>query len=127
MAESIRKFDGDSVTCHASAALTGARCVAVTGIPIEFNIQVGPPAAGAKCIGVTATDAASGAKVGVHVAHGQIIPIEVGAGGVTFNDVLEATATGVVITRTTGIPVALATESAAAGAQVLVRWSPALI
>lgn len=128
MSESVPKYrPGTSITCHASATITGARCVAVTGEPVEGNIQVGPPGAGAKCFGVAATDAVSGNKVGVHVAPGQVIPIEVGAGGVAANAVVEATATGVIITRAAGIGVGLVVEGAAAGLQALVKWQPALL
>lgn len=128
MAESIPKYrPGVSITCHANAALTGARCVAIAGAPIDGNPRVGPPAGGARCYGVTATDAASGDKVGVHVTPGQHIPIEVGAGGVAAGAAVEATATGTIITRAAGIPVGEVVEGAAAGAQAIVKWAPALI
>lgn len=128
MAESIPKYrPGTSITCHASADVVGARCVAITGAPVDGNPRVGPPGAGARCFGVTATDATSGNKVGVHAAPGQVIPIEAGAGGVAAAAIVEATATGVIITRAAGIPVGEVVEGAAAGAQALVRWLPALL
>lgn len=128
MAESIPKYrPGRSITCHANAVITGARCVAIAGEPVDGNPRVGVPAAGARCFGVSATDAASGDKVGVHASEGQVVPIEAGAGGVTAPSIVEATNTGTVITRATGIPVGEIVQGAAAGAQALVKWHPHML
>jgi hypothetical protein len=127
MAFSDLKYKGDSVTCHAAGAIVGARCVAISAAPTGGNPTVNVPAAGAKCFGVAATDVASGNKFTVWHRPGLVLEIEAGAGGVVAGAVVEATATGTVITRAAGIPVGGVVEGAAAGAKALVRWNPDLI
>ena len=125
MAESIVKYlPEQDITCHASAAIVGARCVSISGVPVEGNPTVAPSGAGAKVFGIAATDAATGAKVAVHHSPGGVYPVEVGTGGVTAGAVVEAAATGTVVTRSAGIPVGTVTETAAAGAQVFVHFAP---
>jgi hypothetical protein len=128
MAESIVKYlPEQDITCHAGAAITGARCVSISAVPTEGNPTVTHSGAAAKVFGISATDAASGAKVAVHHSPGGVYPVEVGSGGVTAGQVVEAAATGVIITRSAGIPVGTVLETAAAGAQAFVHFTPAAI
>lgn len=125
MPESIPKYrPGAEITCHASAALTGGRMVAISGAPTGGNPTVGVPAAGARVFGVAAQDSASGAKVGVHVAPGQVVPIEAGA-TLAPNDIVESNASGQAIVRAAGVACGVVVEGATSGNQALVLWRPA--
>lgn len=126
MAESIPKFKPqNSPTCHAGAAITGARFVSISAAPTEGNTTVQHTGAAAKAFGVSATDAASGAKLTVW--RGGVVPVEAGTGGVTAGQVVEAEAAGKAITRSAGIACGTVVEGAAAGAQALIALDPALL
>jgi hypothetical protein len=112
---------GDTITCHAAAAITGGRCVAVAGVRVGGNPQVSMAAAAAATIlGVAARDAAIGTKVMVYAGPGTIVPITAGA-AITAGALLEALASGAVVTRTTGIAIAQALDDAADTADVVAR------
>lgn len=121
MAESIPKFrPGVALTCHAAAAITGARFVTVVGEPVGGNTQVGVPGAGARVFGVAAQDAAAGAKVGVHHSPGQVVPVEAGA-ALAAGDLVTPSATGVAVVAAAGNAIAgQVTQGAGLGAQALV-------
>jgi hypothetical protein len=135
MAESIRYFEGDEITCHANVALTGARFCAVVGEPVGTGVGealgnplVGlPTGSGATVLGVTATDAASGDEVGVWSAGGQCVWVEIGTGGIVAGTVVQTAANGTAITRTTGVPVGLVLVGGAAGAQGLIKLTNTLV
>lgn len=94
--------DGDNVPMLATAALTGKKCVAVSGAQDStFNVfQAGLPSAGGKIAGVAAYDVASGAVVNV-VRRGtsRLIPITCSA-AITVGADLMVDATGAVLTQT---------------------------
>lgn len=126
MAESIEKYaNGRPMTCAAGAAITGARFVSITAAPTSGNPTVQHTGAAAKVFGVSCTDAASGAIVAVHHNHGDVVEVEAGTGGVAAGEVVEAAATGVAITRASGIPAGTCTLAAAAGAKALIKLNPA--
>lgn len=56
-------FPGDTVTCHAEAAVTGGRFVAPSGPRVDGNYQVSHATAGAPTLGVASRDKAAGEKV----------------------------------------------------------------
>lgn len=120
MPESIPKQHGRTITCHAGAALVGARFVAITGEPVGGTPLVGAPAAGARTYGVTARDAAAGAKVSVH-RPGQIVPVEASV-ALAAGNLVTPTATGAAAVAAVGQHIAgQVTEGAAAGGQALVE------
>lgn len=81
------------ITLQASATVTGARLVEVTG-----NGTVGPAgAASTKVVGVAATDAASGAKVDVWPLPGLVHEVTA-SGAISAGDGVVAGAAGVVST-----------------------------
>ncbi|WP_067891221.1 DUF2190 family protein [Nocardia vaccinii] len=94
--------DGDNVPMLASVALTGKKCVALSGVQdATYNVfQAGLPTAGGKIAGVAAQDAASGAVVNV-VRRGtsRIIPITCSA-AITAGADLMVDATGAVLPQT---------------------------
>jgi hypothetical protein len=128
LSESIPVFrPAQAVTCHANVSLTAGRCVAVVAEPTGDNPTVGlPTGAGARVFGVAAETRAAGDKIGVHVAPGQIVPVEAGTGGVALGPA-QAAADGTVVTRTTGIVVGECVKSAAAGAEAWLRLAQSLI
>jgi uncharacterized Zn-binding protein involved in type VI secretion len=72
--------NGDTLTCHAAAAMFGKRFVAVTSAPTEGNITVNYPAAGgSKTFGVTGYDVAVNGKVTVWHQPAIILPVTAGA------------------------------------------------
>lgn len=123
MVDRAPKFDAPpAVTIHASAALTGGRCCAVSGATVDGNIRVGKPAAKAKCFGVLSRDVASGDKGGCWAAPGMIIYIDNTNAAVTAGQSLEVDAEGLVRTFTDGVKVAEAVDDAAANTAVLAKW-----
>lgn len=126
MPESQPKFLGGPVTCHANAAITGARFVTIAAAPTGGNPTVGPPAAGARVYGVAGRDAASGAKVPVYTDPGVHIEVEAGA-TLTAGDIVESTVTGTAIVRATGVPAGTVVQGAASGAKAIIRFAPAML
>lgn len=110
---------GTAVTLQASAAITGGQVVSVTGVS-----TVGPaPAASAKAIGVAAHDAASGAKVTVHI--GKLVHESTAQGAVTAGDLLQVgTVAGSVATAgaTPAAGVIIGTALTSAADTAAVRW-----
>lgn len=111
---------GDTITCHASAAVTGGRFVGVSGAPVDGNPRVAHAGAAGRVIGVAARDAATGAKVMVFAGPGTIVPVEAGATLAAGADVSSdatgrAAAAGAIIAGTA------LSDAADAGATVMVR------
>ena len=109
MADHLPKFTGGAVTFTASAAITGGQVVEVTG-----DRTVGPStAASAKAVGTAAHDAASGAKVVVHLPG----PVDtaVSAAAILAGAKVEAAAAGKIQTATTGYVLGIALTAAGAG------------
>ncbi|MCA1572815.1 MAG: DUF2190 family protein, partial [Chloroflexi bacterium] len=77
-----------------------------------------------RALGVVSRDVASGGKVGVHVAPGQVVPIEAGA-TLVAGDLIESNASGQAIVRAAGIPCGEVVEGATSGNLALVLWRPA--
>jgi hypothetical protein len=128
MAESIRYFEGDQITCHANVALTGARFCGLVADAASGNPIVGlPSGSGGIVFGVNATDALSGDEVVVWSKPGQIVWVEAGTGGLTALDVVQTSATGTAITRTSGLPAGICIQGASAGSQALIKLQPALV
>ena len=128
MAESIRYFEGDMITAHANVGITGARFVGLVADAAGANPVVGlPSGSGGIVYGVAATDALSGDEVGVYCAPGQHVWVEAGTGGLTGNTICQTAADGTAITRASGLPAGLVVQGASAGAQALVKLSPALV
>lgn len=79
---------GESITCHAEAAVTGGRFVAISGPRVGGNPQVSPAGAGALIFGVAARDKGAGAKVMVYAKPGQIVPVRCAFAGAAGNKVM---------------------------------------
>lgn len=124
MGQSIHKFrPGETVTCHAAAALTGGRFVRITAAPNGGNPTVNVPAAGGRVLGIAAQDAASGAKVAVLVAGG-LTEVEAGA-TLAAADLVEANASGQAIVRAAGIVLGEVVEGATSGNKAVILFRPA--
>jgi hypothetical protein len=110
---------GDEITCHASAAITGKRFVKISGARVNDCYRVAPCTAAARAVGVASRDAASAAKVMVF-AEG-IVPVTVGAGGVTAGQEVESDATGQAITLAAGKSLGVAMDDASAAADCPIK------
>ena len=113
MADHLPKFTGGAVTFTTSAIVTGGQVVEVTG-----DRTVGPAtAASAKAIGTAAHDAASGAKVVVHLSG----PVDtaVSAAAILAGAKVEAAAAGKIQTATTGYVLGIALTAATGGDQTV--------
>ena len=101
-----KKFVGP-ITSRQSGGLAGLAADPLAAGDGSNYVVAGPPAAGGKVSGVAMWDQVSAAKVPVISGPGTVLPITVGAGGVTANDLLKVDNTGAVVTA----------DQAAAGAQ----------
>lgn len=101
---------GQDVTGHATAAVTGKRCVAISGDREGGNIAVAHATAAGRIFGVAAFDAALDAKV--PVIRGGIVPILAGAAIAAFEEV-EVGVAGRVIPLAAGVAVGFAVTAAA--------------
>ena len=116
--------EGNTITCHASEALTGKRFVHVSAPRTDGNPTVDHSvgAAGKRVLGVTARDAASGEKVSVYSAPGLVMPVTtaeaISAGALVYSD-----ADGKAVdTQPTGALVAgIALDDAADGADCPIK------
>lgn len=118
---------GATITAAVTAAVTGKRCVAISGgfqsgpglsnTGEGGNIQVAHAAAAGRIFGVAAYDQPTvGAKVPVERGAGKVLPITAGA-AIAAGAEVEVGANGQVVTKAAGIPVGVAV-GAAAGAGV---------
>lgn len=108
--------EGNTITCHASAAITGKRFVAISGARVEGNPRVAHAAGTAttKALGVAGYDAASGAKVSVYSAPGLVMPVTA-SGAITAGDDVYSAADGRATATVTGLMVGIALDDAADG------------
>lgn len=130
--------EGDRVTCHATAALTGKRFCDISGdaqagfgtkglagdplaAGVKGLIQVGAPTAAAKAFGVAAWDVASGGDVTVLRGAKMIVPVTASNATITAGQEVEiADTTGRVKTLAAGVAVGRAVASCAANADCAV-------
>jgi|SRR5688572_5016258 len=102
--ESIEYYTpGKSVTGHATAAVTGKRFVRITGNRVGGNIAVAHAAAGADVVGVTMQTKPLGAKVGLHVTPGAVVPVTA-SGAIPAGASVVSTADGRAIVAGAGVP-----------------------
>lgn len=102
---------GGNVTGHASAAVTGKRCLKVSGDRTDGNIAVAHADAGGRIFGVADADAAQGKKVGVVRGPGFIVPIRAEAAVDAFEEV-EVGTNGQVVPLDAGVPIGFAVTAA---------------
>lgn len=116
--------EGNTLTCHASAAVTGKRFVTISGARVDGNPRVNHAvgSATAKALGVSAYDAASGAKVTVYSGPGIVMPVTA-SGAITAGQDVYSTADGkATATQPTGArPAGIALDDAADGADAVIK------
>lgn len=128
MAESIPLFDkGDSITCKAGSAVTGARFVRIEAARgTDESFVAGHVTANTQpCFGIAAHDAAVGEHFGVH--HQPAIVTEVEAGdNLTAGSLVMSDATGRAIPYVSGagvLALGTALDDATTGAKALIDRS----
>lgn len=133
MPEIIAFYDaGVDITCHASVALTGGRCVAITadqrpggsaGIDdtSDGNLVVGLPSLNGRVFGVGSHDAPLNSKVNV-MRPPKVLPIEKGAAGaITAFQEISVMADGRVQALASTLAVGYALTGAAGAAGTFVK------
>lgn len=122
MPDAIPLYDnGDYLPCKATAAVTGARFVAVSANrDAHGNIQVAQAGAGADVLGVAQQDAAINAYVTVCAGPGIIVPVTAGA-ALVFGQAVQSDATGQAIPLAAGVRAGKVIAGAAAGAEAFVK------
>lgn len=110
---------GVDITCHASAAVTGKRFVAITGnrqtADNGGNITVAHATAAGRAFGVSKYDAASGGKVGVMRGNSRVTYVTAG-GNIAANAEVEVGTNGQAVTKSAGVAVGFAVTAATSGA-----------
>lgn len=119
---------GVSRTCHASAAITGGRFVAISGEPVDGNPRVALAGAGAAVYGIAAQDAAIGEKVLVYVGPGVVVPVEA-PGALAAGAIVQSDATGraVAVGAAPNLAAGRLEAAVAAGAFGRVQLNPQLV
>lgn len=114
--------EGNTLTCHASAAVTGKRFVTVSGARVEGNPSVAHAAgtAATRALGVSAYDAPIGTKLSVYSAPGLVMPVTA-AVAITAGQLIYSAADGRATNVATGLEVGVALDDAAAGADCPVK------
>lgn len=121
MATSIPLFQpGATPTCHADAAVTGARFVKVSGARDADLISVIHATAGDRTFGVSASDAAENGRVVVQATPGTITEVTAGE-ALTAGQEIESGAAGVAMIATTGVVAGIVVDDAANGAKALIK------
>lgn len=106
---------GADLTCHATAAVTGKRFVAITGNrQADGNISVAHATAAGRAFGVSKYDAASGGKVGVMRGNSRVTFVTAG-GNIAANAEVEVGSNGQAVTKSAGIAVGFAVTAATSG------------
>jgi predicted RecA/RadA family phage recombinase len=115
---------GKSITCQASATVTGKRFVAISGnrqsgpalstATDGGNYLVAPAGAGVRAFGVSGHDAASGEKVKVRRGSGWVLPVTAG-GTITAGAEVECDSVGRAIALASGKALGIATTGATSG------------
>lgn len=108
------KEPGADVTGTTSVAVTGKRCLAITGnMQTDGTLTVAHAAAGGRICGVAKYDAASGKRVGI--ARGpKVVPITAGAAIAAFAEV-EVGTNGQVVTKAAGVAIGYVETAATSG------------
>ena len=108
--------EGNSFTCHASAAVTGKRFVTVSGARVEGNPAVAHAAGTAtvRALGVSAYDAPAGTKVSVY-RNGVVMPVTA-AGAITAGAPVYSAADGRATATATGVILGYALDDTVDGA-----------
>lgn len=116
--------EGNTITCHASAAVTGKRFVSISGARVDDNPRVNHAVGSAtkKALGVSGYDAASGDKVTVYAGPGLVMPVTA-AGAITAGAFVYSDAAGkATSTQPTGaIVLGIALDDAADGTDCPVK------
>ena len=116
--------EANTITCHASAAVTGKRFVAVSGPRVDGKPRVAHAVGSAtsRSLGVAAYDAPSGAKVSVYTGPGIVMPVTA-AGAITAGQDVYSDAQGrATATQPTGARAAgVALDDAADGTDAVIR------
>lgn len=113
-------FPADTLTCHASEAITGRRIVGIADARRDDNPTVGHAAGGD--FGVAARDAVADGKVTVYTVG--VLEVEAGA-AVAAGALVASDADGRAVTATTGAYVGRALDAAtAAGDLIPVQFRP---
>lgn len=114
--------EGNTITCHATAAVTGKRFVTVSGPRQGGNPAVAHAAgtAGTKALGVSARDAASGEKFSVYSSPGLVMPVTP-AVAITAGQPIYSAADGRATNVATGQQVGTALDDAAVGVDCPVK------
>ncbi len=105
---------GKDLTCHASAAITGKRFVAISGSRTGGNITVAHATAAGRAFGVSKYDAASGTKVGVHRGNSRVTFVTAQA-NIAAGAEVEVGTNGQAVTKSAGIAVGFAVTAATTG------------
>lgn len=108
------KEPGADVTGTTSAAVTGKRCLAITGnMQTDGTLTVAHATAGDRICGVAKYDAGSGQRVGI--ARGpKVLPITAGGAIAAFAEV-EVGTDGQVVTLAAGVPIGYVETAATSG------------
>lgn len=113
--------EANSITCHASAIVTGKRIVSISGARVDGNPRVASAVGTAtrRGFGVSAYTVASGAKLTVYTSPGLIMPITT-AEAITAGDDLYSDANGKAVKTqpANARAFAVAVDDAADGADV---------
>ena len=118
--------EGNTITCHASAAVTGKRFVSISGARVEGNPRVAHVAQGTNGktpLGVSGYDAPSGGKVSVYSAPGIVMPVTA-SGTITAGDDVYSTADGKATSTSPGAgarPSGTALDDAADGTDAVIK------
>lgn len=120
--------EAESLTCHASGAVTGKRFVTINGARVDGNPRVGHVAQGAntkKPAGVSGYSVVDGAKVTVYTKPGLVMPVTA-AVAITAGDDVYSDATGKATNVSPGAgarPAGTAWDDAAIGVDCPVKLS----
>jgi hypothetical protein len=106
---------GADLTCHATAAVTGKRFVAISGNrQSDGSLSVAHASAGTRAFGVSKYDAASGGKVGVMRGNSRVTFVTAG-GNIAANAEVEVGTNGQAITKASGVAVGVCVTAATSG------------
>lgn len=108
--------EAESITCHASAAVTGKRFVAISGARVDGNPRVASAAGTAttKAIGVSGYTVPIATKVTVYTKPGLIMPVTA-SGAITAGQPVYSAADGRATATVTGLVAGWAMDDAADG------------
>lgn len=112
---------GNDIPCTATAAVSGKRCVNISGDQqTDGTVSVATAAAAGLILGVAAFDAAIGGKVTVIAGAGTVVPI-VAEAAIAAGAEVQVGAAGGVITKAAGVAIGRALTGAANAADAKIR------